>query len=72
MKRTKQPSPAGIEIKMVMFRQNITVKELAQKIQKSEATVCEVISGKNRSEKTRKLILKALDIATDASWDVDE
>lgn len=72
MKRTRQPSPAGLEIKMAMFRKNMTVKELASKIHKSEATVCEVISGKNRSEKTRALIMRELDVVTNASWDVEE
>lgn len=62
MKRTRQPTPLGMEIKMALFRQNITVRELAKRIHKSEATVCEVISGKNRSIKTRNLILKELDI----------
>lgn len=41
-------------------------------IQKSEATVCEVISGKNRSEKTREMILDTLGLVTDASWDLEE
>lgn len=69
MKRTRRLSPAGLEVKMAMFQQNITVKELANKIQKSEATVCEVMSGKNRSEKTRALILKELNFTTNASWE---
>ena len=69
MKRTRRLSPAGLEIKMAMYQQNMTVKELANKIQKSEATVCEVMSGKNRSEKTRALILKELNFSTNASWE---
>lgn len=62
MKRTRQATPAGIQIKMALFQQNITVKELASRIHKSEATVCEVISGKNRSDKTKALIMKELNI----------
>ena len=69
MKRTRVLSPAGLEVKMAMYQQNMTVKELANKIQKSEATVCEVMSGKNRSEKTRALILKELNFSTNASWE---
>lgn len=69
MKRTRHLSPAGLEVKMAMYQQNMTVKELANKIQKSEATVCEVMSGKNRSEKTRALILKELNFSTNASWE---
>lgn len=71
MKRTRQPSPAGLEIKMVMLQRNMTIKELANRIHKSEATVCEVISGKNKSEKTRALIMKELDFMTNASWDTE-
>lgn len=63
MKRTRQPTALGMEIKMALFRQNITVRELAKRIHKSEATVCEVISGKNRSVKTRDLIIRELDLA---------
>lgn len=62
MKRTRQATPAGLQIKMALFQQNITVKELAGRIHKSEATICEVISGKNRSSKTRELIMKELNI----------
>ena len=69
MKRTRRLSPAGLEVKMAMYQQNMTVKALANKIQKSEATVCEVMSGKNRSEKTRALILKELNFSTNASWE---
>lgn len=71
MKRTRQPSPAGLEIKMVMIQKNITIKELANRICKSEATVCEVISGKNKSKKTRELIMKELDYVTSADWDTE-
>lgn len=62
MKRTRRPTELGIEIKMALFKQNITVRELAKRIHKSEATVCEVISGKNQSVKTRDLILRELDL----------
>lgn len=65
MKRTRQPTPLGMQIKIAMFMQNITVKELAMRINKSEATVCEVISGKNKSPKTRELITKELNISED-------
>ena len=65
MRRTRKPTPLGMEIKMALFQQDMTVRELAGKINKSEATVCEVISGKNQSEKTRELIMKELHLLSD-------
>lgn len=60
MRRTNQPTALGLQIKIAMFRQNVTVKELAERVHKSEATICEVISGKNKSPKTRSLITREL------------
>ncbi len=60
MRRTRQPTAEGIRIRNAMFEQNITGRELARRIGKSDATVSEVICGKNRSEETRILILKEL------------
>ena len=65
MRRTRQLTPAGMEIKMALFQQNMTAKELALRINKSEATVCEVSSGKNRSEKTKQLIMRELNLITE-------
>lgn len=67
MKRTRKPTPLGVQIKIAMIHQNLTVHELAEMIQKSDATVCEVISGKNRSEKTRDRILEALNLSPEAA-----
>lgn len=72
MKRTRRPTPLGIEIKMALFQQNITVRELAKRINKSEATVCEVISGKNGSSKTRNLILKELNLYSHLQYVQDD
>lgn len=60
MRRTNQPTALGLQIKIALFRQNMTVKELAERVHKSEATICEVISGKNKSPKTRSLITREL------------
>lgn len=60
MRRTRQPTPIGMKIRMEMFQQNVTVKELASRIGKSEATVCDVIAGANKNEQTRELILREL------------
>ncbi len=65
MRRTRKPTALGMEIKKALFEQDMTVKELAVRINKSEATVCEVISGKNQSEKTRDLIMRELNLAAE-------
>ena len=62
MRRTMKPTALGREIRLALMEQDITVRELASRIHKSEATVCEVISGKNRSAKTRDLILRELNL----------
>lgn len=66
MRRTRQPTPIGMMIRMEMFQQNVTVKELASRIGKSEATVCDVIAGANRNKQTRELILRELRMEKDS------
>ena len=63
MKRTKTLTPLGIQIKMAMVEQNVTNRELARRIDRSEATVCEVLSGKNKSPHTRRMILETLQLS---------
>lgn len=41
------------------------MKELASRIGKSEATVCDVIAGANKNEQTRELILRELQMESD-------
>lgn len=62
MRRTRKLTPFGMMIRMEMFQQNVTVKELAERIGKSEATVCDVIAGANNKERTRELIIEELGI----------
>lgn len=69
MRRTNQPTALGLQIKIALFRQNMTVKELAERVHKSEATICEVISGKNKSPKTRLLITRELRLE---AWEAAE
>ena len=66
MKRTKEITPLGMKIKIALLEQNMTARELASRISRSEATVCEVISGKNKSPVTRQLILDELQISEKA------
>ena len=60
MGRTRQPTKDGLKIKIAMMEQNITGRELAIRIGKSEPTISEVISGRNKSEETKLLIMQEL------------
>ena len=62
MKSRQQISPFGMEIKMALIRRNMDAKELAQRINKTKATVSDVIYGCNKCEKTIELIRKELEI----------
>lgn len=62
MRRRTELSAFGLRVKTEMMRQNLCVRDIAKAIGKSDSTVCEVISGKNRSKTTRKQILDVLDI----------
>ena len=62
MKSRQQISPFGMEIKMALIRRNMDAKELAQRINKTKATVSDVIYGLNKCEKTIELIRKELEI----------
>ncbi|MCD8369689.1 MAG: helix-turn-helix domain-containing protein [Clostridiales bacterium] len=60
MKRVRKITPEGKLIKMLMAQNNLTVRELGRRVGKADATICDVISGKNRSRKTLNMILDAL------------
>ncbi|MCD8083287.1 MAG: helix-turn-helix domain-containing protein [Clostridiales bacterium] len=60
MRRTRKVTPEGMLIKLLMSTNGLTSKELAGRIGKTEATICDVISGKNRSRKTLNRILDVL------------
>ncbi|MBE7724060.1 MAG: helix-turn-helix transcriptional regulator [Enterocloster citroniae] len=62
MKRITQPTPLGMEIKAALLERNMTAKELAQRIDKSQVTVSDVISGKNKSNRTIGRIKQELGI----------
>ncbi|MCD8122278.1 MAG: helix-turn-helix domain-containing protein [Clostridiales bacterium] len=60
MKRVRKVTPEGMLIKMLMAQNNWTVRELGRRVGKADATICDVISGKNRSKKTLNMILNVL------------
>ncbi len=60
MRRVYKVTPEGMLIKMLMAQNNLTVRELGKRVGKSEATVCDIISGENKSKDTLNLMLDAL------------
>lgn len=62
MKRSSILSKEGFAIKMAMLEQGITGVELAGRIGKTKSTVSDVISGRNRNEETKRMIMKELGI----------
>ncbi len=61
----KQRPAFGLAVKMELLRKGMTSRELAGMIGIAESTLCDVISGRNTSERTRKKILEALDLPAD-------
>ncbi|MCD8369551.1 MAG: hypothetical protein LUC94_04315 [Clostridiales bacterium] len=70
MKRVHKVTPEGMLIKMLMVQNNLTVRELGNRIGKADATICDVISGKNQCRKTLDLIMNALE--ADSTADLSE
>ena len=60
MKRTRELTPLGLQIKIALVQQNITSKELAARIGVTGATITEVICGKNKKKETKRRIMKEL------------
>lgn len=67
MKRITRPTALGMEIKSALLEHNMTAKELAQRIGKSQVTVSDVISGKNKSSRTIEKIKQELDISVEGA-----
>ena len=60
MKRTRELTPLGMQIKIELVKQNRTSKELATRIGVTGATITEVLCGKNNKKETKRLIMKEL------------
>ncbi|MCD8083799.1 MAG: hypothetical protein LUE86_09905 [Clostridiales bacterium] len=60
MKRTRKVTPEGMQIKIMLLTTNMTARELAARIGKTDATICDVISGKNRCKVTLNRIMQTL------------
>lgn len=50
----------GKKVKMELIRRDMTSRELAKELGIAESTLCDVLAGRNKSEKTRKKIEEAL------------
>lgn len=55
MKRTRELTPLGMQIKIALVQQNITSKELAARIGVTGATITEVICGKKQEKGNEKI-----------------
>lgn len=53
----------GKKIKIEMVNRGITSKELAQVVGYTESTLCDVLKGRNRSERRMKELAEVLGIA---------
>ncbi len=60
MKRTRELTPFGMQVKIALLQKNITSKELAARIGVTGATITEVLCEKNNRAETRRLIMKEL------------
>jgi len=63
MRKSHCCTPFGKKIKIRLLEENMTSKELAQKVGMADSTICDVIFGRNRREKTQKTIAEVLGIA---------
>ncbi len=61
MRRTRKLTPDGERIKIKLWTYNMTARDLALRIGKTDGTICDVISGKNRSQATLRQILEVLE-----------
>jgi len=62
MRRSRNATPFGRQVKIILFNQNMTNRDLAQKIGVSESTVCDVIFGRNNGQRVKAKIASVLDI----------
>ncbi len=55
-RRRSKRSDFGIEVKMELIRLGMTSRQLARALGMADSTVCDVIAGRNRCEKTKEKI----------------
>lgn len=62
MRKTMRCTPFGMKVKIKLIEQNMTSKELARRIGVADSTICDVIFGRNKREKTQRAIAQALEM----------
>lgn len=62
MSDRKDLTPFGKAIKIELIQQGITGKALAKRMGVAESTVCDVIAGRNKCERTRRQVMDILGV----------
>lgn len=71
MRKRKNCTPFGIRVKIKLLEENMTNRDLAQKAGVTDATVCDVIFGRNKKPETVLLIAAALGIEMEEEQEED-
>ncbi len=58
---TRRRSEFGVQVKIELVKLGMTSRELARAIGIADSTVCDVLAGRNTSEKTKKKICDVLE-----------
>lgn len=61
--RNRQRPFFGIAVKMELIKRGMTSRELAGRIGIADSTLCDVLAGRNTSNKTKEKIAKALNLS---------
>lgn len=72
MRKRKPCTPFGKRVKIKLLEENMTSRDLAQKAGVTDATVCDVIFGRNKKPETVQLIAEALGIPLEEEQNEEE
>lgn len=62
MRRKSKITAFGRQMKIKMIEKSMTSKELANQISMAESTICDVIFGRNRGQRIKRMIAEQLGI----------
>lgn len=65
-------TPFGKRVKIKLLEENMTSRDLAQKAGVTDATVCDVIFGRNKKPETMQLIAEALGIEVEEETEPEQ
>lgn len=60
-RKHNQRSEFGIEVKMELIRLGMTSRQQAKALGMADSTVCDIIAGRNKCEKTKDKIKEVLE-----------